>query len=153
MVLLGVSQFSPLVRSWFLAVPDSAPTIGGFLYLTVASMAVGMTVSAVRWMIVDTIHSFTGLSLPPLDFSRLDKNVAAFGLLIDIHYRHFLFYGNSFVATAITYVCYRVKLGTLFPWGWLDVAFVVLEVVFFAASRDCLRKYYGRSHQLLAHGG
>ncbi|MBI5757306.1 MAG: hypothetical protein HZA46_02165 [Planctomycetales bacterium] len=149
-VLLGVSQFSPLVRSWFLTVPDGAPTIGGFLYLTVASMAVGMTVSAVRWIIVDTIHSITGLKLPPLDFSRLDKNVAAFGLLIDIHYRHFLFYSNSFVATAIAYGCYRVKHGWTTGVDWLDLGFIVLEVVFFAASRNTLARYYSRSQALLS---
>jgi hypothetical protein len=137
-VLLGVSLFSPLVRSWFIAVPDGAPTIGGFLFLTVASIAVGMTVSAVRWLIVDTLHAWTGLPLPRLNFSRLDKNVAAFSLLIEIHYRHYLHYSNMGIATAFTYGCYRVKFwGTGF--GWLDVVFVIIEVVFFAASRDTLR--------------
>ena len=55
-----------------------------------------MTVSAVRWALIDTLHSLTGLPLPPLDFSRLGKNVEAFGLLIEIHYRHYLFYSNNF---------------------------------------------------------
>jgi hypothetical protein len=45
-VLAGFSQFSPVLRSWFGAAPADAPTIGGFLYLTVASLAVGMTVIA-----------------------------------------------------------------------------------------------------------
>ena len=46
-VLLGLSPFSPTLRAWLAATPaDSPPTIGGFLYLTVASLAVGMTVSA-----------------------------------------------------------------------------------------------------------
>ena len=69
-----------------LKTPTEAPTIGGFLYLTVASLAAGMTVSAIQWAVVDTLHSLTGLPLPPLDFSRLGKNVAAYGLLIEIHY-------------------------------------------------------------------
>ena len=54
------------------------------------------------------------------------------------------------VASAVAYTCYRVKLGGMLPLGWLDVGFVVLEVIFFAASRDTLRKYYTRSQQLLA---
>lgn len=149
-VLLGVSQFSPLVQSWFLTVPDGAPTIGGFLFLTVASIAVGMTVSAVRWLIVDTLHGWTGLPLPRLNFSLLDKNVAAFSLLINIHYLHYLHYSNMAIAIAFTYGCYRVKFWAT-GFGWLDVAFVVLEIVFIAASRDTLARYYARSQQLLSH--
>lgn len=148
-VLLGVSPFSPLVRSWFAILPDGTPTIGGFLFLTVASMGVGMTVSAIRWLIIDTLHRFTGLSLPSLDFSRLGPNVEAFALLIDIHYRHFLFFGNEAIAVAIAYGCYRVSLGAAATFGWLDALFIPLEAVFFIASRDTLKKYYARSHQLL----
>ena len=149
-VLLGISEFSPLVRSWFLTIPENAPTIGGFLYLTVASMAVGMTVSAVRWMIVDTIHSLTGLRLPPLNFSRLDKSVDAFQLLIEIHYHHYQFHANMLIAAAIAYGCYRVKQGWTTGAGWLDLGFIALEVVFFAASRNTLSRYYSRSQALLS---
>lgn len=144
-VLFGFSEFSPTLRSWFAATPADAPTIGGFLYLTVASLAAGMTVSAVRWAIVDTLHGLTGLPLPPLDFSRLGKNVEAIRLLIRIHYEHYQFFSNMGVATAIAYVCYRVKLGGLVPIGWLNAAFVALEFVFFATSRDTLAKYYSRA--------
>ena len=112
-VLAGFSPFSPVLRSWFGAAPADSPTIGGFLYLTVASIAVGMTVSAIRWAVVDTVHSDTGLPLPRMDFSRLGKNVEAYGLLIEIHYRHYLFYSNNFLSVAIAYACYRVKLGGL----------------------------------------
>jgi hypothetical protein len=52
------------------------------------------------------------------------------------------------IATAVAYGLYRIKLGT-FSVGWLDVAFVTLEMIFFATSRDTLRKYYTRSRQLL----
>lgn len=148
-VLLGVAPFSPLVQSWFAIQSDLSPTIGGFLFLTVASMGVGMTVSAIRWLVIDTLHRLTGLSLPLLDFSRLGPNVEAFALLIDIHYRHYLFYGNEGTALAIAYGCYRLKLGTV-SFGWVDLLFGVLEIVFFTASRDCLKKYYVRSRQLLA---
>lgn len=148
--LFGFSQFSPTLRTWFAVTPADAPTIGGFLYLTVASLAAGMTVSAIRWAVVDTLHSLTGLPLPPLDFSLLGKNVAAYGLLIEIHYVHYQFYSNEAIATAIAYACYRIKLGGLLPLGWIDAAFVIVEAVFIATSRDTLDKYYTRSRQLLA---
>jgi hypothetical protein len=108
-----------------------------------------MTVTAVRWALIDTLHGYTGLPLPPLDFSRLGKNVAAYELLIEIHYRHYQFYANMFVATAIAYICYRTQLGGVWPLGWPDTGVAVLEVIFFLTSRDTLRKYYTRSRQLL----
>ena len=148
-VLGGVSQFSPLLQGWFATGICVAPTIGGFLYVTVASIATGMTVSAVRWAILDTLHARTGLTLPTLDFSRLGANVQAFGLLIEIHYEHYLFYGNMFVATVIAYGCYRTRVGSVWPLGWPDAVFAFLELVFFATSRDTLRKYYARGQQLL----
>jgi hypothetical protein len=138
------------LQAWFASTPPTAPTLGGFLYLTVASLAAGMVVSALRWVIVDTSHAWTGISLPPLDFSRLGSNVEAFSLLIAIHYRHYLFYANMFVATALAYICYRVRIGWHGTWGWMDLAFFVMEAVFYVTSRDTLRKYYARGWQVLA---
>jgi len=109
-----------------------------------------MTVSAVRWAVVDTLHAALGLRLPELNFARLGDNVAAFGLLIEIHYRHYQFYSNMVVASGVAYVCYRVKLASLTNVGLYDLVFICLEIVFFATSRDTLRKYYARSQQLLA---
>lgn len=148
-VLLGASQFSPTLRAWFAAAPMDAPTIGGFLYLTVASLGVGMTVSAVRWATIDQFHAHTGLPIPQRNFSKLGRNVEAFQLLIRIHYEHYQFYSNMFVALGVAYACYRMNMGGL-PIGWLDLGFVVLEVIFFATSRDTLRNYCVRSRQLLS---
>lgn len=149
-MLLGASQFSQTLRTWFASAPENTPTIGGFLYLTLASLAVGMTVSAVRWATVDQFHIRTGHPIPRLDFSKLGKNVDAFTLLIRIHYEHYQFYSNMFVATAIAYVTYRAKIGNSFSIGWPDLAFVALETTFLATSRDTWKRYYQRSQQLLA---
>ena len=148
-VLAGVSPFSPTLQGWLAATPDTAPSIGGFLYATVASLAVGMTLSAFRWALVDTAHRLTGLAPPVLDFSQLGENVDAFVLLIEIHYRHYQFYANMLLATAVAYACYRVRLGGC-AIGWPDLGVLVVEAVFLLTSRDTLRKYYTRTHQLLS---
>jgi hypothetical protein len=148
-VLAGLSPFSPTIQSWLAGGPLGEPTLGGFLYLTVAALAAGMTVSAVRWAVVDTLHGWTGLRMPPLDFSRLGPNVGAFQLLIEIHYKHYLFHANMVVAGAVAYASYRVHLGSVWPLGWPDLLFLCGEAVFWATSRDNLRKYYARSRQLL----
>src|SRR4051794_3276376 len=143
-VLLGLSPSSPTLQGWLATTPDASPTVGGFLYVTVASLAVGMTLSAFRWAIVDMIHRLTGLPPPVLDFARLGENVEAFALLIEIHYRHYQFYANMLLAAAVSYAGYRARIGG-FALGWVDLGALVLESVFFATSRDTLRKYYTRS--------
>ncbi len=147
--LWGISEFIPSLRSWFAIVPMQTPTIGGFLYLTVASIACGMVVNAIRWAVVDTFHRLTGLPLPKLDFSKLGQNVEAFNLLIEIHYRHYQFFGGMVVATAIAYLSHRLRNGSLWPLEWSDLGFLLIEAFFLRTSRDILAKYYGRSRQLL----
>ena len=56
--LWGVSYFSETVQVWLGSSAGDAPTVGGFLYVTLAAVGAGMTVSTVRWMIVDTIVDY-----------------------------------------------------------------------------------------------
>ncbi len=56
------------------------------------SLAAGLTVSAVRWAIIDQIHHATGLSLPDFNFSRLTEHLLAFQLAVEHNYRYFQFY-------------------------------------------------------------
>ncbi len=148
--LWGLSSFSPSLRVWFASTPGDAPTISGFLYLTVASLAVGMTVTAIRWACVDMVHAATGLTAPELNFSQLPGKVDAYNLLIEIHYRHYQFYANMFVATAITWICHRISVRPPCQMTWIDLGFVLVEAIFFLTSRDTLRKYLTRTEQLLA---
>lgn len=148
--LLGLSPFLPPVQVWFAGTPGSAPTIGGFLYLTVASLALGMILNAVRWVVLDSLHARTGLPSPPADFSRLGANVEAMRLLIEIHYKHYQFHANMFIATGVAWCAYRTAAGWTTPTGPIDLAALVLAPIFFATSRDTLRKYHERTNQLLA---
>ncbi len=148
--LLGLRPYSPMLQTWFAAVPVDAPTLGGFLYLTVASLAAGMTVSAIRWAILDNIHAKTGVPAPRLDFARLEGRVDGLGLLIEIHYRHYLYYANMQVASLIAFTGYTAYYGFLRSNPALDAGILAIEVIFFFASRDTLRKYYARSEQLLS---
>ena len=148
--LWGLSSFSPSLRAWIASTPNDAPTISGFLYLTVASLAVGMTVTAIRWACVDLIHAATGLNAPDLDFSQLPGKVDAYRLLIEIHYVHYQFYANMFVATAMTWTCHRITIQPPCHISWIDCGFVLVEATFFLTSRDTLRKYQQRTEQLFS---
>ena len=148
-VLAGIGPFVPAVHDWLAASRSDAPTVGGFLYMTVAALAAGMTVSALRWAAVDRLHARTGLPPPDLDFTRLPGRVEELRLLIEIHYRHYQFYANMLVAVAVAYLAYRAHVGLAAP-GLADLAVVALEPVFYLTSRDTLRKYHARSCQLLS---
>ncbi len=148
--LWGASYFSETVRVWLGSSPVNAPTVGGFLYVTIASVALGLTVSSVRWLLIDTIHHRTGIREPEWDFSRLQKNIAAYRTLVEIHYQYYQFFANGLVALVFVYVARRLTLGFFSsPLGWADVVFCLVGTAYFVTSRDNLRKYYSRVAMLL----
>ena len=148
--LWGVSYFSPTVESWITATQQGAPSVAGFMYVTVASLAAGLTVSAVRWAIIDTIHHATGVKPPAWEFAVLNDKLPGFLGLVENHYRYYQHHSNMFVAVALSYSARWIVEGS-HPghWPWLPAGFAVLEIVFFAASRDSLCKYYTRAGRLL----
>ena len=110
--LWGVSYFSPVVRSWLGSTADSSPSVGGFLYVTLASVSAGLTVSTIRWLVIDSIHHHTGIQQPNWDFSRLGQTVAAYDVLKEIHYRYFQFYALCRVLHKAYYADQRIMLTT-----------------------------------------
>jgi hypothetical protein len=117
-------------------------------YVSIASVAVGMTVSAVRWAVVDWLHAATGLTRPAWDDSRLNEQLPAFEALVENHYRYYQFYANMLVALALAYPTWRLATQAA-AFCWADLGFLFIEGVFLAASRDALRNYYRRSAILL----
>ncbi len=149
--LLGIAEHSETVRVWLGATPDGAPTIGGFLYVTMASVAAGMIVSTIRWLILDSLHHATGIPRPEWDFSRLQANVAAFDKLVEIHYKYYQWYGSMVFAIPFWYVAKWAADGLWPPpFGWASLGVLAIEVLFIAGSRDTLHKYYTRVAALLA---
>ena len=148
--LWGLSYVSETVRLWLGATPENAPTVGGFLYLILASVAAGLTASTVRWLIIDTIHHRTGVPRPNWDFARLQQNVAAFDVLGENQYRYYQFYGNMAVAIPFWYAAKCIAEGFWPPpFGWASLGVLFIEVLFLAGSRDTGQKYYTRIAQLL----
>jgi hypothetical protein len=150
MVLWGLSYFSTTVRLWLAGAAGTTPTIGGFMFVTLASVAAGVTVSTVRWLVIDTIHRWTGLPPPAWDFTRFQDNVAAYNVLNDIHYKFYQFHANSLMALIFVYTARRTHQGLFTaPVGLFDLGFALLSVILFIGSRDTLAKYYARVSQLL----
>ncbi len=148
-VLAGLAPLVPVVAGWLQA--DQTASFGAPLYALLAATAAGMVVSCFRWLIVDQIHSFTGLGGPAFNARALEERPAAFTLLIESHYRYYQFYSNTLVAVAGTYSMHR-WLGTSPHLRFnTDLGVLVLCAVLFAGSRDALAKYRGRSRQLIGN--
>lgn len=145
--LAGASRFSPTIATWMSVAPANAPTVGGFLYVAVGSLAAGLVVNAVRWALVDTLLHITGLAPPNLDFSRLQANLDAFQLAVEHNYRYYQFYASMALAAAFYALADQWTQGR-WP-AWLLFGFMMLEIVLLVTSRDCLKRYYDRTRQML----
>jgi hypothetical protein len=128
---------------WGTAAGEGNLTFPGLLSGTVEATAVGLTVSTLRWLLIDTLHHRTGIRPLPWDFALLEKRVSAFELLVHGHYRYYKFYANMVVALAWAYI------GGGYALGWKGLLYWALAALFFLASRDSLRKYYERAGKLL----
>jgi hypothetical protein len=122
---------------------DSNPPLTAFLSGTVMALAAGLTVSTVRWLVIDQLHHRTGLKPPARDFAKLEARVAAFEYLVLVHYRYYKFYANMVVALLWAYAARD------YVQGWRGAVCLPLVLLFFVASRDSLRKYYQRTGDLL----
>ena len=150
-LLWGLSFSSDAVRSWLAASSaDKSASVGDFLYSTLASLALGLIVSAARWLIMDHVLGWMGIRNPGLDFGKLkDKDVAsAFSGVIENHYRYYQYYANTLVAVIGAFSGYVFAANQ--PVGWkIWAGFTAIIAVLFFGSRDALTKYFDRAAQIL----
>lgn len=150
-IVSALSGRSPLVVSWLGGSVADSPTVGGFLFITLAAVAAGMVASIIRWMVIDSLHHHTGIKPPKWDFTQLPRGLSAFEAAVDNHYRYYQAYANLLIALIAT-----LFLHPNFPdtFGFTPLSaysiFSVLIVLLFLASRDALRKYYERTDAILS---
>ena len=145
--LLGFADYSETLRHWIGQTGGEAPSVGGFLLLTVASVFAGLTIGTIRWVSIDRIHDRMGIRQPGWNFGNLKNREQAFGVMIDIHYRYYQFYSNSIIAIPI----FLAGRWNSYGFSLIELLFGSLAIaLFFAGSRDTLRKYYDRVDLLLA---
>ena len=149
--LWGLRPFVPGVDLLFTGSPETAPSVGGFLYGTLGSTAAGLIVSAVRWAVVDQLYHRTGIPTPQWDFGKLSAHLPAFESHVRDHYRYYQFYSNMLVAVALAYgVDLAANPRAPHLWGWPDLAVFTVLAILVLGSRDALRKYYSRTAALIA---
>src|SRR5437868_1592826 len=112
----GLAPFFSIVRVWLLPGGYSEASLGPPVYALLAATTIGMIISACRWLLIDHIHRWTGLTPPLWDDRRLDRQLAAFNYLVESHYRYYQFVANTLVAILLAYGTNRA-LGTSTKFG------------------------------------
>jgi hypothetical protein len=146
--LWGLQPFSSTLQTWFAASPTLPAGIQSVVFVGTVSIAAGMTIGAIRWLLIDTLHHCTGLKRPIWDDAKLETKLNAFDMLVEAHYRYYQFYAHMAVVIPILFIAWQISYPTSIPWSGAIVA-TLAEVLFFAASRDALQKYYARGSRLL----
>ena|SRR5439155_12813876 len=147
LLLWGLSYSSVDVAAWLVkSNATETPSIGSFLYATVASLALGLLISAVRWAVLDWPLS---CGLPEIDFSKLkDKDIfAAFNGLVENHYRYYQYYSNTLVSVITAFGVYLAYGGER-PKPTIWIAVILISLILLFASRDALQKYCRRAAAL-----
>lgn len=150
-IVSALSDRSPLVDSWLGGSVADSPTVGGFLFITLAAVAAGMVASIIRWLVIDSLHHFTGIRPPNWDFTQLPRGLSAFEGAVDNHYRYYQAYSNLLIALVAALFLHPNFPGTfgLTPFSAFSIISVFI-VLLFIASRDALRKYYQRTDAILS---
>jgi hypothetical protein len=147
-LLLGLSRSFSDVKEWLESASKDGASIGGFLYATLASLSLGLLLSAIRWATVDWFFDvlcwIVRHPLPKIDIAELGKKdkLAAFQGVIDAHYRYFQYYSNSLVAVELASVSFLWKVGK--PSTLQLILAVALILILAAASLHCYCMFYIR---------
>lgn len=153
LLLWGVSYSFPSIATWLAASSGSdAPTVGGFLYATLASLSVGLVINATRWVFVQEIllHGVTRLPRARINYAGLtDKNVlAAFNGAIENNFRYYQYYSNALVSIVLSLACYLTYGGGTRQSAAVWVLASVAAVILFIACRNELAAFNKRAEDI-----
>jgi len=156
--LWGLSYLSPTVAQWLQA-PKS---VNGFLFATLSSLALGVFLSGLRWLIFDRfLMPQMGVTRPTVDYAAImvgERTRPALALSIEHTYRYFQFYANTAVALLGGQVA-RLAAPSRPEFcqaavEFMGLALVALILVF--SARDAFRNYcddLSKLDQLAREGG
>lgn len=145
-IVHGLSYHWPVAASWF--GPDRQPTIAGFLFITLASVACGLGVSTVRWLTVDWFLHLLGIQQTRWNIAVLREHLPAIEMLVLYTYRYYQFHSNCFVAIPAWFVLRSLR-GQWVSLGGMVCLFAV-ETILLAGARDTLKKYHDRTNEILS---
>ena len=146
--LWGIRCFSPVVASWLDTSASSSSTVGAFLFVSLASLGLGVLANLVRGLTIDPLQRRVGVLKGDWKYSLLQTNIAAVEFLVVNQFRYYQFAGNLLVIVPFTAACQAICSQ---QWRLSVVAACAFaELVLWFGARDCLRTYYRRLDEVLA---
>jgi hypothetical protein len=148
--------------------------VGLFLLVILIAIALGMQITAIRWVVFEllffkallelVIRTFKRWSskhklaeqfkLSKVNFSSLrdPAKLSAFQAVTDEHYRYHQFWGGMTIVLPLLYLGLRSSSSLDFSWAkscWSAFAFVIIEVITLAAAIEAYRRYVDRGNRIL----
>jgi hypothetical protein len=150
LLLWGLSYSRTDLASWLLNMSNKdAPLIGSFLYATIASLALGLLISAVRLAVFDGfLYRITRLRPPDINSAKLKnkETLEAFNAAIENHYRYYQYYANSLIAIALAAGYYVATKGL--PSTTITISVIIIIVILGGVSRKELRSFNERAEDI-----
>ena len=143
--LYAASFYVRMIQEWFGTAASQSTNVGGFLFVVVASVGMGVFISGVRWFALERILWHRPISLP----DRTEKTEPIYQNLVHQHYYFYLFYANSLVALIVLYVAWLAATsrsgGSIAIMSALGVG---AGVILFFSAKDALGRFDLKSSQL-----
>jgi hypothetical protein len=148
--LYALSYVEPAIREWFGLASTQNASVGGFLFVVVASVGMGVFLSGLRWLVLDWAFA----DPPAVDSRRRAIDPQTEAIYEDIrsqHYRYYQFYANMLCAIVLLYVAWFATTAPSWPVARLRFGVLVVAcVILFLSARDAVTKYDQKVLHLLA---
>lgn len=151
---LALSYHLPAAGAWMDAASKAEQGVGVFLFVLLASLAMGLIVSGVRALTIDNILCCQWLPRrfivrrPVIRWDKVDSETLPIVLTVrDALYRHYQFYSNTLVALIFWTLSHATAEVASLSYGQMVVIIIALIALLFSA-RDSLLRYTNAVNQM-----
>ena len=148
--LWALSYFDSTAAKWLGTAAEKETTVGGFLFVLVASIGIGVFLSGARYFVFDKFLLKDLGGPPDLDDAKRKELEASYQSIKADYYQFYQFYANTAVAVVLVFCAWWATKKP--PSGEVAViagVALVVEVVLYLSARDSLNKYHRRTKKLL----
>ncbi len=148
--LWALSYFDPTAAKWLGTAAEKETTVGGFLFVVVASLGIGVFLSGARYFVFDKFLLKDLGGRPDVEDANRKEAEASYQSLKADYYQFYQFYANTAVALVLAFGAWWVTKKP--PAGdvvLLGVVTAVVEVILYLSARDSLTKYHRHTIRLL----
>jgi hypothetical protein len=150
--LYALSFFAPAVQEWFGIAAKGSTSIGGFLFVVLGSIGMGVFISGLRWLVLEQWLAFVQRRPLNLDDARRrdEKCEAAYQDLLFRHYQFYQFYANMPFALGFAYIAWFVAEGRVGERAfWLLLLMLIADGVLLACAKNAITAYAAKVSGLL----